>query len=62
MPAKTETCARGHKSVECMMIYITIEKAVFKGAEGQWISEVAHNIEEAQMMVDVGFEYVVTRH
>ena len=48
----------GHKSIQSTMIYITIENAVFKETEDQWVSKVARNIEEAQKLVDVGFEYV----
>lgn len=39
------------------MIYITIEKAVFKQTEDQWITKIAHNIQEAQKLVGVGFEF-----
>ena len=48
----------GHKSIQSTMIYISLEKAVFKETEDQWISKVAHDIQEAQKLVDVGFEYV----
>lgn len=48
----------GHISIQSTTIHITIEKAVLKETEDQWISNVAHNIQEAQKLVDVGFEYV----
>lgn len=38
----------GHKSANSTMIYITIEKAMFKYTEEEYTSKVAHTIEEAQ--------------
>lgn len=39
-------------------IYITLEKAVFKQGVDEWTSKVAQNVDEAQTLVDVGFEYI----
>ena len=48
----------GHKSIQSTMIYISLERALFKEVEDQFISKVAKTVEEAQKRVDVGFEYV----
>lgn len=47
----------GHKSIQSTMIYITLENAVFKETEDQYTTKVAHNIQEAQKLVEVGFEF-----
>ena len=48
----------GHRSIQSTMIYITIEKALFKDGPDEYVSKVAKNVKEAQTLVDVGFEYV----
>lgn len=48
----------GHKSIQSTMIYISLERTLFKVDEDQFTSKVAKTIEEAQKLVDVGFEFV----
>lgn len=48
----------GHESIQSTMIYISLEKAVFKEAEDEWASKGAHNVTDAQKLIEVGFEYV----
>jgi hypothetical protein len=49
----------GHKSIKSTENYIHLEKMMFDGdANDQFISKVAHNVEEACKLIDVGFDYV----
>ena len=48
----------GHRSIQSTMIYITIENALFQNAPEDYVSKVAKTVEEAQALVDVGFEFV----
>ena len=49
----------GHKSIKSTENYIHLEKMMFDGdANDQFISKVAHNVEEACKLTDVGFDYV----
>lgn len=48
----------GHKRINANVIYITIEKRMFRYAEHEYVSRAAKTVEEAQKLVDVGFEYV----
>ena len=49
----------GHKSIKSTENYIHFEKMLYDGdANDQFISKVAHNVEEACKLTDVGFDYV----
>ena len=41
-------------------IYVHIEKMLFKNQDEQFTSKVAKTVEEAQELVETGFEYVTT--
>ena len=47
----------GHKNIKNTLVYVQIERELFKH-EKQYISRVAHNIEEACSLIEAGFEYV----
>jgi len=47
----------GHRNIKNTLTYIQIERELFKH-EKQYISRVAHNIEEACSLIEAGFEYV----
>ena len=48
----------GHKSIQNTMVYINLEQAVFRTEEDEFHVKVAHNVDEACKLVEVGFEYV----
>jgi len=48
----------GHRDIENMMIYITIEQPLFQQTSDEFIVEVANTKEEAVKLLEVGFEYV----
>jgi integrase len=50
----------GHKRIESTMVYINIESALFLTASDEWTSKVAKNETEAQQLIEIGFEYVLT--
>ena len=47
----------GHRNIKNTLTYIQIERELFKH-EKQYVSRVAHNIEEACSLIEAGFEYV----
>ena len=48
----------GHKSIQNTMVYINLEQAVFRTEDDEFHVKVAHNVDEACKLVEVGFEYV----
>ena len=50
----------GHKNIECTLIYINIEQALFLEASDEWISKAAKTAQEAMTLIDAGFQYVQT--
>ena len=48
----------GHKCVESTMIYINLENALYLQANSEYYSATAKTIEEAQKLVETGFDYV----
>jgi len=50
----------GHKNIESTMKYINIESALFLNTSDEYTSKVATNEEEAQQLIENGFEYVLT--
>lgn len=48
----------GHKSVKSTETYIHLEAMIYEGTTDQFISKIAHNVEEACKLTDVGFDYV----
>ncbi len=49
----------GHRNIENTRLYIQLEKNLFKNiASDQFTTRVAHNVEEACKLIDVGFEYI----
>jgi integrase len=49
----------GHKDLENTRLYIQLEKSLFKNLPNdQFITKVAHNVEEVCKLVEVGFEYI----
>jgi integrase/DNA-directed RNA polymerase subunit M/transcription elongation factor TFIIS len=49
----------GHRSVENTLLYIQLEKALFKDLPNdQFITKIAHDTEEACKLIEVGFEFV----
>ena len=50
----------GHKDIESTVIYINLEQALFLQGTDEWQSAVAHNVQEATKLIDIGFQYVQT--
>jgi len=50
----------GHKRIENTMVYIDIERALFKTANDEFIVKAARSDKEAMELLEVGFEYVMT--
>jgi integrase/recombinase XerD len=48
----------GHKSIESTMIYINIEQSIFTNMTNEYYSATAKTIQEAQKLIETGFEYV----
>jgi len=48
----------GHKDIKNTMIYITIEKTLFKESNDEFTVKVASSLEEFVKLLEVGFEYV----
>jgi hypothetical protein len=48
----------GHKNINCTLIYINLEAALFLQSTDEWICKVAHNETEAIRLIGVGFQYV----
>jgi integrase len=48
----------GHKCIENTMIYIDMEKALFREGNEDFIVKAAANLDEACKLLEVGFEYV----
>jgi hypothetical protein len=45
----------GHKNIECTMIYINLEQALFLTENEDFICKVAKTIEEALPLIEQGF-------
>ncbi len=39
-------------------LYISLDKKLFNGSDDCFVSRIAHNVQEASQLVEVGFEYV----
>jgi integrase/DNA-directed RNA polymerase subunit RPC12/RpoP len=48
----------GHRSIECTMIYITLEAAVYQTTSEDYTIKIAKDLDEACKLLEVGFEYV----
>ena len=48
----------GHKTIECTLIYIDIEQAIFLQSTDEWITKVSHDIEEETKLIEAGFQLV----
>ena len=48
----------GHKSIQNTMIYINLERAIFKEANDEFTVRTVDTLEEACKLMEVGFEYV----
>jgi hypothetical protein len=48
----------GHKTLEVTLLYIQIEKALFKNEAENFIVKATKDTEEMQSLLEVGFEYV----
>lgn len=48
----------GHKQLTSTLIYINLEKAIFTNTHDEFHVRVAHSLEEACELLEVGFEYV----
>jgi len=51
----------GHKSVQSTEVYIHIDSMMSDYASDNYITKVAHNIEEDAKLIEVGFEFVTER-
>lgn len=49
-----------HKNIKSTMLYISIEQAIYQEANDEFVSKAVETTEEAQQLIDVGFEYVCT--
>jgi hypothetical protein len=51
----------GHRSIDNTLLYIQIEQALFDNqASDEFICKAARSAEEAEALIEVGFEYVCT--
>lgn len=48
----------GHKDINNTLIYIHLEAAIFKTVNDTFTVKTARTIEEAEQLLEVGFEYV----
>jgi len=48
----------GHRQLKNTLIYINLEKALFQNINDEFHVRVAHNLDEACKLLEVGFEYV----
>jgi len=48
----------GHKKIDNTLIYVQIDKKLFKDADDKFTVRVAHNVGEAVALIEAGFEYV----
>ncbi len=48
----------GHRSLKNTMVYIDLERAVFKQTNDNFTVRVANNVKEVCKLVEAGFEYV----
>ena len=48
----------GHRDLRNTLIYINLEKALFQNADDEFHVKVAHNLDEACKLLEVGFEYI----
>jgi integrase len=48
----------GHKKFENTELYIQLDRKLFNGSDDSFTTRIAHNIQEAATLVEVGFEYV----
>ena len=48
----------GHRDLRNTLIYINLEKALFQNADDKFHVKVAHKLDEACKLLEVGFEYV----
>jgi integrase len=48
----------GHKNINCTLIYINLEAALFLQSTDDCISKVSHSLEEEQQLIEAGFQLV----
>lgn len=48
----------GHRDLRNTLIYINLEKALFQNVDDEFHVKVAHSLDEACKLLEVGFEYV----
>jgi integrase len=48
----------GHKNINSTLIYINIEETMFNNNVDEWITKVAHNVEEETQLINVGYQLV----
>jgi site-specific recombinase XerC len=48
----------GHKNINNTLIYINLERAVFKTSNNEFTVKAVKTLEEACKLLEVGFEYV----
>lgn len=48
----------GHKKSDNTLLYVQLDQKLFQGMDDSFITRIAHNVQEAAALVEVGFEYV----
>lgn len=48
----------GHKNINSTLIYINIEETMFNNDVDEWITKIAHNVEEETQLINVGYQLV----
>jgi len=48
----------GHKELKSTLIYINLENALFQNVDDEFHVKIAHDLNEACKLLEVGFEYV----
>jgi hypothetical protein len=48
----------GHRKVDSTMLYVQLDQKLFKEEDNAFTVKVAHNVGEATVLIEAGFEYV----
>ncbi len=48
----------GHKKSDNTLLYVQLDEKLFKEDNDNFITHVAHNVQEACRLIETGFEYV----
>lgn len=52
----------GHKKSDNTLLYVQLDEKLFKDYNDNFITRVAHNVQEACALVESGFEYITVEY